>query len=661
MPFDTRDAASVERAFTCLEVKAVSKEKRVIEGFATTPKPDRVGDIVEPMGAQIGRGVKLLWQHNHDQPVGEVKFGKPTKKGIPFTATFLKPKEDYPDELKARLETAWVSVRDGLVEFVSIGFRTISFEIMDSGGLRFTEWEMLELSLVTIPANSEATINTVKSIDRKLRAASGKSRSAVKASARVWASKKERSQKGVTQMTTISEKISEFEAEEQNIVKQLAKFDVENMDDADDERFDELEAELADTRKKLKRLHTQEGVTVEKAKPVKAKSDEDGAKARNDGYQRTTVTGPNKNIPQGIPFARMVRCLALAKGSEEVAANIAEREYGDDKRIATLLRAGQTKAAVPAAYTGDSGGWAEDIAEAQTLTSDFIEFLRPMTIVDRINNQRRVPFNVKVPRLATGQTGYWVGEAKPSPMTSGVFDTVTMGKTKVASISALTKEQIRFSNIGAETAIRDDLAAAAAARLDTTYVSTSAAVADVSPAGLLNGLSAISANGSGAAADIRSDIQDLFAPFAAANISRSGVVLVMHENLHLALMLTHDNGFRAFPDITADGGSILGIPVVASNHVAAGDVIMVSARDILLADDGEISVEMSDQASLEMLDGSLEQDGTSGTGATTAGMVSLWQAGMVGIKVERFINWQKARSAAVAFIGDAGWNGVATS
>jgi len=170
------DAMRVERAFTRLNVKAVSKDRRVIEGIATTPKPDRVGDVVEPMGAQIGKGVKLLWQHNHDKPVGEVRFGKPTEKGIPFTATFKKPKEDYPSSLVERLEEAWVSVRDGLVEFVSIGFRTIAYEIIESG-LKFTEWEMLELSLVTIPANSEATITAVKSIDREMRAAIGTARS----------------------------------------------------------------------------------------------------------------------------------------------------------------------------------------------------------------------------------------------------------------------------------------------------------------------------------------------------------------------------------------------------------------------------------------------------------------------------------------------------
>lgn len=636
-------AKGEQRAFSQLTVKAAGEERRVIEGMATTPAPDRVGDIVEPLGAKIGTGVKLLWQHDHSQPVGEVKFGKPTKNGIPFTATFRKPKDDYPEKLRDRLEEAWVSVRDGLVDFVSIGFRTLSYEILESGGLRFTEWEMLELSLVTIPANSEATINTVKSLDRRLRADTKTTRVGVS---------KNLNSKGIA-MATVSEKISAYEAEEQNLLSQLKKFDVEDMDEQEEERFDEVEADLAETRKKLKRLRTIEGVSsVEKAKPVSEKTT-DKAPAR-------AKPGIDTNVPKGIGFARAVRCLALAKGSEEVAAQIAEREYSNDRRIANLLRM-DTKAAVPAAYTSDSSGWAETIAEAQTLTSEFIEFLRPMTVVDRMQNLRRVPFNVKVTRLATGQSGYWVGEAKPSPLTSGVFDTVTMGKTKVASISALTKEQMRFSNIAAETTIRDDLAAAVVARMDTTFVSTAAAVAGVSPAGLLNGLTAISANGSGAAADIRSDIQDLFEPFTAANISRNGMVLVMHENLHLALMLTYDNGFRAFPDITATGGSIMGIPVVPSNHVAAGDVIMIHAPSVMLADDGQVDVSMSDQASLEMLDGSLDQDATTGTGATTAGMVSAFQNDLVFIKIERFINWQKARSAAVAYIGDAGWNGVATA
>jgi hypothetical protein len=41
----------MKRAYSIIEVKAVSEEERTIEGIATTPTPDRVGDVVEPEGA----------------------------------------------------------------------------------------------------------------------------------------------------------------------------------------------------------------------------------------------------------------------------------------------------------------------------------------------------------------------------------------------------------------------------------------------------------------------------------------------------------------------------------------------------------------------------------------------------------------------------------
>lgn len=656
MAFDTHGAKSVERAFTRFEVRGFKEEKREITGWATTPTTDRVGDIVDPMGAKIGAGIKLLWQHNHEKPVGEVKFGKPTKSGIPFTATFKKPKDDYPQTLKDRLEEAWVSVRDGLVEFVSIGFREIAHEVMQTGW-KFTEWEMLELSLVTIPANAEATINTVKSIDRKLRGASAdEKREGREKPAGVSASHSKSLSKGKTEMTTFSEQVTALEADKERIKSALNKFDLDNMDEADEERFDELEAQLDEVQKKLKRAKRLEAINIDKAAPVKeVKSGDDASKARGN-YQRNTVLGPNANTPKGASFARAVICLANAQGSSEVAAQLAERHYENDKRVANFLRlTPEMKAAVPAAYVGDSGGWAEDIAEAQTVGTEFIEYLRPMTIVDRLQGFRRVPFNVKVSRMTTGQAGYWVGEAKPTPLTSGVFDTVTLGLTKVGGISVMSKEQMRFSNINAEAAIRDDLARAVVAKLDSTFIGTGAASAGVSPAGLLNGVSAQSSAGD-TADDVREDLATLYKLFSAAEIDLEGISFVTTGRLKKAISLMRSSlGINEFPgaDTTLDGQPFLG-----SNHVGGGDLIGISTRDILLADDGQVDISFSDQASLEMLDSSLQQDPTAGTGAA---MVSLWQNGLVGIKVERFINWVKARSAAVQFVGDATYLGVATA
>ena len=65
------------------------------------------------------------------------------------------------------VDMAWQSVKAKLVRGVSIGFRALGYEPLESGGLKFTETEIYELSLVTIPANASATIQTIKAMDAK--------------------------------------------------------------------------------------------------------------------------------------------------------------------------------------------------------------------------------------------------------------------------------------------------------------------------------------------------------------------------------------------------------------------------------------------------------------------------------------------------------------
>lgn len=152
-------------AYSVLDVRAVGDDGRRIEGIASTPKADRMGDIVEPLGARFALPMPLLWQHDSHQPVGQVEFAKPTKAGIPFKATLVSPADVESETLKQRLLEAADSIRTGLVKAVSIGFRPIEWSIMEDGGWRFLEWEWMELSLVTIPANAEAVITTLKQFD----------------------------------------------------------------------------------------------------------------------------------------------------------------------------------------------------------------------------------------------------------------------------------------------------------------------------------------------------------------------------------------------------------------------------------------------------------------------------------------------------------------
>lgn len=161
------------RAYSVLEVKAVTEDEDnwTITGIASTPTPDRMEDVVVPTGAKFKLPLPLLWQHDSTKPIGRVMLAKSSKAGIPYTAVLPKVKEA--GVLQDRINEAIQSIKYQLVTAVSIGFRALNnaFEFLENGGLQFNEWEWLELSVVTIPANAEATIQTIKSYDAMQRKA----------------------------------------------------------------------------------------------------------------------------------------------------------------------------------------------------------------------------------------------------------------------------------------------------------------------------------------------------------------------------------------------------------------------------------------------------------------------------------------------------------
>lgn len=152
-------------AYSLLEVKAFDERSGVIEGIATTPSADRVRDVMNPFGmVQRTKDIKLHLYHDTEKPVGTVEFGKPTKDGIPFRATL--PEVVEPGEVKERVDEARHSIKYNLISAVSIGFRAIpgEYELLPDGGVKYNKWEIIELSLTSVPANPEAVIRIAKSV-----------------------------------------------------------------------------------------------------------------------------------------------------------------------------------------------------------------------------------------------------------------------------------------------------------------------------------------------------------------------------------------------------------------------------------------------------------------------------------------------------------------
>ena len=162
----------MHRAYSVLDIKAATDAsgKRTFSGIATTPSTDRMGDIVEPKGAEFKLPIPLLWQHDSRQPIGWVTSAKITAKGIEVDGEIATISE--PGKLADRLTEAWQMLQAKLVRGLSIGFSaTESARIEPGYGLRFLKWQWLELSAVTIPANADCSITAIKSADQAIRRA----------------------------------------------------------------------------------------------------------------------------------------------------------------------------------------------------------------------------------------------------------------------------------------------------------------------------------------------------------------------------------------------------------------------------------------------------------------------------------------------------------
>jgi HK97 family phage major capsid protein/HK97 family phage prohead protease len=655
----------MNRAYSLLTVKAVDAEKRIIKGMATTPTPDRMGDIVEPLGVKFTNPMPLLWQHKADKPVGMVTFGKATQDGIPFEAKL--PQHDEPGVLKDRIDEAWQSVKLGLVRAVSIGFKAIEYAFLEkTDGIHFLETEVMELSLVTIPANAEATITQIKSIDHPLLAATG-----------MTAADGDRPKPGVTgskrQVTrekkmpkTIAEQISAFEATRaakaarmDELMQKAADAGV-TLDDAESEEYDTLEAEVRKVDEHLVRLAALQKQTKTAAKPA------DDIAAENSratiGHNSGIISVKKPDLPKGTAFTRLAMALAYGKGNRQEAINYAKRFKDQTPEVGMVLEADILefmKAAQNPGTTTDAS-FAGPLVVYTVMASEFAELLRPATIIGRIPGLRRVPFNIQMPAQTTGSTMGWVGEQKPKPVSQLAFTTIQLRWAKAAGIVVLTDELVRFSNPSAEAVVRNDMIAAMAQFLDRQFVDpTVAAVTNVSPASITNGVTPTVSTGNTPTA-FKADMSSLFNTFLAANLSPADAVFIMTQQQALAIsLMTNPLGQYIYPSISAQGGTLLGYPVVASENVpgvggspADGTmIILAKASEIMLADDGQTVIDASNQASIQM-DGAPDAPPTASTV-----LVSLWQMNMTGLRAERWINWQKRRAGAVAYISNAKYSG----
>lgn len=664
------------RAYALLETKDASEDKRRLTGIATSATVDRMGDIVEMEGVTVAADIPLFLYHDSTKTVGRAKLGKPSKKGIPFEANL--PNVVETGALKDRVDEAWQMCRYGLITAVSIGFSAREYSYIDGGGLRFLDTEILELSLVPVPAQPDAVISSVKandpsaraalisqikSLDTKQRAASGHTQqggarpdnppgaSGIKqqpASGGFFHSRKENVMKTLNELRELRAQ----KAARQGELMEIRKTEDRRFSAEEAKEFDDLAEDIGSLDDDI-RVQSYQEANAKAATPARGQTSAEGSQSRG-GMGFVKKTDPADAFP-GQSYTRMAIAkaasfIALKNGNFVSPADIAQHRWGKSHpKLVNMI-----KAEVAGGGT-ESGEWGAELAQSDTrFTGDFIEFLYSMTVFDRLP-LRSVPARVHIKGQDGAATGYWVGESKAINATKPDFSDVELTPLKVGAIAVCSKELIADSSPSAEMWIRDSIAQASAQRVDTTFLSAAAASNGVSPAGILNGLSALAPSGTDAAA-VRADMMSLYLPFLAAK-NASGLVQIMTPSMAKALaLLVNALGQPEFVGLNANGGTLLGDPVYTGDNVTPGDWILLKPSDIWKIGDGGIDLSMSDTATIE------QNDAPAGATDTPTAMAShytsMFQSESIAFKVVRRINFAKRRTSAVNVLSNAEYGGV---
>ena len=625
---------------------------------------DRLGDIIDPAGWDLRnfkRNPIALFNHSGNAPIGT--WSKIGVEGGKLVGTLKLAAKGT----SARIDELISLVEQGILRAVSVGFRPVEQEPIDKdrpfGGQRFKKQELVETSLVSVPANpaalalakslnvSRATMDLAFGEQAVTRAIETTPKPGEQA---VLPHKPER----LKGMDTLSQRIENAQSKLVCLRDELTAHINKAGDEPDETAMtvtDELNGKIASAQRSLDQLREAEKQlgaqaivqSVERAAPA----------------DRRPLGFPIPKLKPGELIMRTLVAKIVGHAQKRPPVDVLIERYGSDGKIDEATRAVfniVTRAATIPADTVTSG-WASQLVETQN--AEFMQLLIPASVYPglsarglRLNFGRAgvisIPTRGPTPNIA----GAFVLQGNPIPVKQGIFSAVTLTPKKMGVISTFTREIAEHSTPAVEGLIRDAMTEDTSVSLDTILLDATAATT-TRPAGIRNGVSVTTATAGGGFAALVGDIKALVgALITGTNGNLRSPTWIMNPIQAIAIALTQNAG-GDFPFASEiNGNRLQGYPVIISSTVTAGMVILVDAADFVSVEGDSPRFDISDQATLHMEDTTPLAIGTAGSPNTVAAPTrSLWQTDTIGLRMLMDVNWALRRTGVVAWTQAVTW------
>lgn len=640
---------------------------------------DRVGDVVDAKGWQLANFKNhpiALFNHDKDQVIGRWT-------DVRVVGGELRGRLELAEEgTSALVDTIRKLFEQNILRAVSVGFRALAKEPLTKdadkyfGPFRFLKSELLECSLVSVPANPNALALAKGLPNDAIAEVFCKPANENFARSHGKPAAPPLETKGFRSMSTAATIAAKIQTAQQNLNALMSSYEElagrDGLDENETKSYrDDLPAQIEAARTELDSHKRSERILVagndnqpapaapltgQILAPQPAKSE-----PANSNEVVRIPAQPKKKLEFSDHQFRALAAWTKAQAAHEPDLGRTLRDMypgGTYSEITGMV----LRAAVNPANT-TVATWAAELVATDTMP--FLDRLIPDSIFLPLANMgARYTFGnagiLKIPVRGGGPTnllaGNWTAEGGAKPVKRASFTTVSLQPNKLSVISTFTEEMATYSAQAIEQIIRQAMSDDTSIALDSYLIDAQVFAAGVRPAGLLNGVTPITASVlTPISAAMIADLKALVGALITAGGGRSIAIIVNPlQALSLGLVQTTTGDF-----LFADRSQVaakFGVRFIVSATCPAGRVIAVDAADFAVAQGDQPRFAVSTDATLHEEDTTpLALSATGSPNVVAAPMRSLFQTDAVAVRMSLYVSWVMRRAGMVQTIAAVTW------
>lgn len=317
---------------------------------------------------------------------------------------------------------------------------------------------------------------------------------------------------------------------------------------------------------------------------------------------------------KGLNLARCLRATAAAKMRGEGAEGAVQmlRNWGDNDLADTWAEARSKALSVSDAGAGG-------FLVPEEFSSELIELLYNNTVVRQLGARviQSPTGTLNLPKVTAGATANYVGESVNIPKSQQATGNIKLSFKKLAVLTPISNDLLRFSNPSADRMVRDDLVNQMRIKEDSTFIRSLGT--DATPKGLRGWIPAgnkVAANSTVSLANTTTDMRDVWLKLLNANtpMVSPGWIFSPRTYAYLTTVQNSDGFFTYRAELQQ--GSFWGYPYKFTtqlpenlNAVGSGsnetEVYLVDFSEVIIGESMGMSVDTSQEAAYH--DGSTVQ------------------------------------------------------